>query len=108
MQNINNLVSERRRERRLKVDLKVTRQSGIDDLACLAENISATGIKIRKRAESLPSTSICNLELHLVPGSISTVVAGRCVWQNSDYESFEFISPSFSQQVIIERLTGNL
>ena len=100
--------SERRRARRTKVDLSVTRQSGIDDLACYTENLSPTGIRIKKRESGLPLTPICNLELHLVPGAISTVVAGRCVWQDDKSESFEFISPSFSQQMMIERLSGNI
>lgn len=100
--------TERRRATRRKVDLQVTRQSGLDDSNCCVDDVSPTGMKIRKERSTLPSTPICNLELHLVPGAITTVIASKCVWQNDEYEGFEFVSPSFSQQMIIERLAGNL
>jgi hypothetical protein len=99
---------DRRYTKRIKIDLKVTRQSGFDDLPCSTENVSPTGIRIRKSKTALPATPVCNLELHLVPGSISTVIAGKRVWTSDEYEGFEFISPSFSQQMIIERLSGTL
>lgn len=100
--------NERRRSNRRKVELQVTRQSGIQDNCCDVDDVSPTGIKIRKEHGSLPSTPICNLELHLVPGAVTTVIAGKCVWSTDEYEGFEFVSPSFSQQMIIERLSGNL
>jgi hypothetical protein len=100
--------TERRRAIRRKVDLQVTRQSGIEEDCCDVDDVSPTGIKIKKEPHALPSTPICNLELHLVPGAITTVIAGKRVWSTEEYEGFEFISPSFSQQMIIERIAGNL
>ncbi|MBN2341605.1 MAG: PilZ domain-containing protein [Deltaproteobacteria bacterium] len=100
--------NDRRRASRRKIDLQVTRQSGIQNDCCSVDDVSPTGIKIRKELGALPSTPICNLELHLVPGAVSTVIAGKCVWSTDEYEGFEFVSPSFSQQMIIERLSGNL
>ena len=99
---------ERRRAPRRKIDLQVTRQSGIEEDQCTVDDVSPTGIKIRKEHGTLPSTPICNLELHLVPGAITTVLAGKRVWSTDEYEGFEFVSPSFSQQMIIERISGNL
>ncbi|MBN2719091.1 MAG: PilZ domain-containing protein [Deltaproteobacteria bacterium] len=99
---------ERRRAARRKVDLQVTRQSGIEENCCYVDDVSPTGIKLKREAGTLPSTPICNLELHLVPGAITTVLAGKRVWTTAEYEGFEFVSPSFSQQMIIERISGNL
>lgn len=102
------LETERRRWTRRKIDMQVTRQSGVEDEFCKTDDVSPTGIKIKKDVNAQPSTPICNLELHLVPGAITTVIAGKCVWQTDEYEAFEFVSPSFSQQMIIERICGNL
>ncbi|MBN2528256.1 MAG: PilZ domain-containing protein [Deltaproteobacteria bacterium] len=99
---------ERRRAPRRKVDLQVTRQSGIQEDCCTVDDVSPTGIKLKKELGALPSTPICNLELHLVPGAITTVLASKKVWSTDEYEGFEFVSPSFSQQMIIERISGNL
>ena len=99
---------ERRRAARRKVDLQVTRQSGIEENHCDVDDVSATGLKLKREKGTLPSTPICNLELHLVPGAITTVLAGKRIWTTKDYEGFEFVSPSFSQQMIIERISGNL
>lgn len=99
---------ERRRSARRKVDLQVTRQSGIEENDCNVDDVSPTGMKLKRARGTLPSTPICNLELHLVPGAITTVLAGKRIWTTDEYEGFEFVSPSFSQQMIIERIAGNL
>ena len=101
-------IGDRRYSRRRKLDLKVIKQSGIEERSCYTDDVSPTGIKLRKKQGQLPSTPICNLEIHLVPEAITTVIASRCVWESEEYEGFEFVSPSFSQQMIIERLAGNL
>ncbi len=98
----------RRFSHRRKVDLQVGTGSGGGDFVCVAKDVSPTGIRLRRAQGQPPSPPISNLEIHLVPNAITTVITGRCVWRSDDDEAFEFVSPSFAQQMILERLSGNL
>ena len=97
----------RRNADRRHMNMPVTKQSGDDNFDCWISDISPTGVRIPRVNGDTGSLKICNLELHLVPGSISTVVAARQVWHDEDFEAFEFIDPSFAQQAILERMADN-
>jgi hypothetical protein len=102
------LGSERRNGNRRKIELPVTRQTLDRDLNSWTYDVSPTGVKLRKLGLPSSEESICNIEVHLVPGAITTVIAARRVWQNDSFEAFEFISPSYAQQMIMEKMAGNL
>jgi hypothetical protein len=100
-------MSNRRSAKRRTVDLPVTKQMGEESREGFAADLSPTGARLRRLLDREPSQGLLNLELHVVPGSLSTVVAARRVWFDDDFEGFEFISPSFSQQALLERICGN-
>lgn len=99
---------ERRNGSRKRIDIPVTKQLGDADLLCRIRDISPTGVRLVRRPGASPGQAVLNLELHLVPGSITTVISARRVWSTDDFEAFEFVSPSFAQQAIIERMLGNI
>jgi len=90
----------------MMVDLPVTKQSGELTLDAWASDISPTGVRLRRFRDGNDWSAI-DLELHLVPGSISTVVHARRVWQDEDYEAFVFDGASFAQQALLERMFDN-
>ena len=99
-------MSERRNGSRRLFDMPVTKLSGELERDCWVSDISPTGVRLRRFDEPIRDR-VCNLELHLVPGALSTVLAARRVWHDDDYEAFEFVDPSFAQQAILERLFDN-
>ncbi len=98
---------ERRNGARKPFDMPVTKQLGDDSRDCFISDLSPTGIKIRRHDYRRYEQPVCNMELHLVPGSITTVVAARRVWQDDDHEAFEFVTPTFAQQAMLEQMLGN-
>lgn len=100
-------MKERRNGDRKPLDMPVTKQLKEDDRDCFVSDISPSGIKLRRDDYRRFEQALCNMELHLVPGAITTVLAARRVWQDDDFEAFEFVSPSFAQQAMLERLVGN-
>jgi hypothetical protein len=88
------------------VDLPVTKQSGDSSVDCWASDISPSGIRLRRFRDGSDG-SVIDLELHLVPGALSTVIQGRRVWRDEDSEAFAFQNASFAQQALLERLFEN-
>ncbi len=98
----------RRHAIRKHIAMPVSKIMENDDICCWVSDIGPGGVKLVRQCASSSSQTVCNLELHLVPGSIYTVVTGRRVWQDDDFEAYEFIAPSFAQQMMIEKMVGNL
>ena len=103
-----NVASDRRNGPRRMMDMPITKQMGDSEKDAWTADVSPTGIKIRKHGAPAPTQRLCNLELHLVPGAITTVIAARRVWTNNDYEAYEFVDPSFAQQIMLERMVGTI
>jgi hypothetical protein len=99
---------DRRNGSRKRMDIPVTKQTGDADLLCRISDISPTGVRLLRRLGGAAEQPVLNLELHLVPGSITTVISARRVWSTDDFEAFQFVAPSFAQQAIIERMLGNI
>jgi len=89
------------------MEMPVTRQVGNDERVYFVSDLSPSGVKIRRQGMCGQEQPLCNLELHLVPGAMSTVLTARRVWHDEDFEAFEFISPSFAQQALLERMLDN-
>ena len=89
------------------MEMPVTRQVGNDERVYFVSDLSPSGVKIRRQGMGGQEQPLCNLELHLVPGAMSTVLTARRVWHDEDFEAFEFISPSFAQQALLERMLDN-
>lgn len=100
-------MSDRRNGARKPLQLPVTKQLGDDSRDCFVSDISPTGIRIKRHDYRRYEQPLCNMELHLVPGAITTVMTARRVWQDDDFEAFEFVGPSFAQQAMLERMLGN-
>jgi hypothetical protein len=98
---------DRRNGDRKRFDMPVTKQMGDESRDCLIGDLSPSGIRLRRLGLGEEEQPLCDLELHLVPGSISTVVAARKVWQNDEFEAYQFVSPTFAQQAVLERMLGN-
>jgi hypothetical protein len=99
-------MSERRNANRKTIDLPVTKQAGDLSMDAWASDISPTGVRLR-RFRDQADWSVIDLELHLVPGAISTVIQARRVWKDEDFEAFAFENATFSQQAILERMFEN-
>ena len=96
-------MSERRNACRKMIDLPVTKQAREVSTDAWASDISPTGVRLRRfRDEN--DWSVIDLELHLVPGAISTVIRARRVWKDDDFEAFAFQNASFAQQAMLERM----
>ena len=89
------------------MDMPVTKQIDDDERDCFMSDLSPSGVKICRGHMGGNEQPLCNLELHLVPGSMSTVLTARLVWHDEDFEAFEFIAPSFAQQALLERMLDN-
>jgi hypothetical protein len=98
---------DRRNGNRHEVDMPVTKLTGDNARDGYAADLGPTGVRLRRVLDRAPTQPLLNIELHLVPGAISTVIAARKVWHDDDYEGFEFIAPSFAQQAFLERACGN-
>lgn len=94
----------KRRAERMVVDLGVTKYIGGEAQTCRACEISATGIRLTQAFDDAPIDQIVEIELPLVEGKLHTQVSARRVWQNADFEAYEFISPSVAQQTMLERV----
>jgi hypothetical protein len=90
------------------MDMPVTKQAGDRSTYCWVSDLSPSGVKLLRTSRGIDERELCKLELHLVPGAVTTVLAARRVWRDEDFEAYEFIDPSFSQQVFLERMVGNL
>jgi hypothetical protein len=88
------------------VDLPVTKLRRGTSADCWASDISPTGIRLRRFRDET-DWNVIDLELHLVPGAISTVIKARRVWQDEDSEAFAFQDASFAQQAMLERMFEN-
>ncbi len=95
---------ERRRAGRRIVDLEVRKHLGSDSYYCRACEISPTGIRLKRIFDMGQGDSLIDIEVPLVEGGLTTEVSARRVWRKGAYEAFEFVSPSFAQQAMFERL----
>ena len=100
-------MAELRNEARSFLDMPVTKE--IEDLKTdyWISDLSPTGVRLARHGAPCHTNPFCKLELHLVPGGLSTVIEARRVWQDDDYEAFEFIEPTIAQRCVLERLLGN-
>ncbi|MCP4604982.1 MAG: PilZ domain-containing protein [Proteobacteria bacterium] len=98
---------ERRKANRKVVDLEVRKHSGSDTYYCRACEISPTGIRLKRIFDIGMSGSVVDIEVPLVEGGLTTAVSARRIWRKGGYEAFEFVDPSFAQQIMLERLFGN-
>ena len=99
--------NDRRNGDRKTADMPIYKLVGDTSICCHLDDISPTGVRLARCGEAIADGRLCNLELHLVPNSLTTVFTGRRVWQDDEHEAFEFVSPSFAQQAILERLLDN-
>lgn len=100
-------MDDKRNGNRNVVDMPVTKLMNEDNREGYAADLSPTGVRLLRLLDREPTQQVLNLELHVVPGSVSTVVTARRVWFDEDFEGFEFIAPSFAQQALLERVCGN-
>ncbi len=98
--------NKRRAERRI-VDMGVTKVVQGESYPCRACEISPIGIRLENALAESAADDIIEIEVPLVEGQLTTQVSARPVWNRSGYEAFEFVSPSFAQQAMLERLFGN-
>jgi hypothetical protein len=103
---MSNMINKRRAER-ISVDLGVTTYIGGEAHTCRACEISATGIRLSHIFDDAPNNQIVEIELPLVQGKLHTQVSARRVWHDDDFDAYEFISPSFAQRTMLERVYGN-
>ncbi len=100
------MVNRRNSSRRM-MEMPVTKQMGDDERVYFVSDLSPSGVKIRRQGMGGYGQPLCNLELHLVPGAMSTVLTARRVWHDEDFEAFEFVAPSYAQQALLERMLDN-
>jgi hypothetical protein len=98
---------ERRKAGRMQVDLTVRKHTNGSAYVCRACEISPTGIRLKRIFDTDSGGGLVDIEVPLVEGKLTTAITARRVWQRSGFEAFEFISPSFAQQAMLERLFGN-
>jgi hypothetical protein len=100
-------MNERRGASRRPTDMTVSKHVDGEIYFCRACEISPTGIRLERIFNPDPGDRPINIELPLVEGGLTTVLAARKVWRKGDFEAFEFMKPSFAQQSILEQLFGN-
>ena len=100
-------MNDRRNGDRKAADMPIYKLLGDTSICCRMDDISPTGVRLTRCGEAPGEDRVCNLELHLVPNRLTTVFTGRRVWQDDEHEAFEFVSPSFAQQALLERLLDN-
>ena len=84
--------------------MPVYKMVGNASISCRVDDLSSTGVRLARRSGDPLREDVCNLELHLVPNKLTTVVTGRLVWRDDDHEAFEFIAPSSAQRAILEKI----
>jgi hypothetical protein len=97
------LAPERRTFDRKHADMPIFKMVENSAVCCGMEDLSPTGVRLSRRKGPV-SGSLCNLELHLVPNKLTTVLTARLVWRDAEHEAFEFVAPSFSQQAILQKI----
>ena len=98
---------EQRRAKRRNVDMDVNTVVDGETYECRACEISPTGIRLERLFEDAEEEPFVEIRLPLVVGKLTTQVNARRVWQRPGYEAFEFVSPSFAQQAMLEKVFGN-
>ena len=94
----------KRRAERMAVDLGVTKYIGGEARTCRACEISATGIRLEQTFDNETGDTFVEIEVPLVEGKLHTQVSARRVWENDDFEAYEFIDASRAQQIMLERV----
>jgi hypothetical protein len=98
---------DRRNGDRKSADMPIYMLIGDSTICCRMDDLSPSGVRVA-RCRAAPVDGLThNLELHLVPNKLTTVLTGRRVWHDDAHEAFEFVSPSFAQQALLERLLEN-
>jgi len=100
-------MADRRNGKRKAMAMTVTQRVGGASRSCVAEDLSPTGIRMGRSDALGAEQTLCIMELHLVPGAVSTAVTARRVRRDDRFEAFEFVCPSFAQQAMLERLLDN-
>jgi len=98
---------DRRNGDRRVVDIPVTKMMEDGTREGFAADLSPTGVRLRRLLDRAPTDEQLPIELHVLPGKVSTVIEARRVWFDEDYEGFEFVDASFAQQALLERVCGN-
>jgi hypothetical protein len=98
------LVRERRTFDRKPADMPIYKMVGNTAVWCRMDDLSPTGVRLSRGGSASGRDDVCNLELHLVPNKLTTVLTGRLVWRDDEHEAFEFVAPSFSQQAILGKI----
>jgi len=101
------LARNRRNGDRKPADMPIYMLVGESSVCCRMDDISPTGVRVARCSAAPIDGRVCDLELHLVPHKLTTLLCGRRVWHDDRHEAFEFVAPSFAQQALIERLLGN-
>ena len=101
------MLTNKRRAERTAVNMGVTKYIGGEALTCRACEISATGIRLAQSFDDTPVDQVIEIEVPLVEGKLNTQVSARRVWQDDDYQAYEFIEPTRAQQVMLERVYRN-
>jgi len=99
--------NDRRNGDRKAAGMPIYKIIGDRSIRCDMDDLSPTGVRIARDPGASHDDRVCSLELHLVPDRLTTVLTGRRVWQDACHEAFEFISPSFAQQALLERMLDN-
>lgn len=98
---------DKRRATRRAVDMDVRKVVNGATIDCRACEISPNGIRLEQALAQNGDEDVIEIEVPLVAGQLTTQVNARPVWRRSGYEAFEFVSTSFAQQAMLERLFGN-
>ena len=101
------MMTNKRRAERTAVDMGVTKYIGGEALTCRACEISATGIRLAQAFDDTSVDQVIEIEVPLVEGKLNTQVSARRVWQDDDFQAYEFIEPTHAQQVMLERVYRN-
>lgn len=102
-------MTDRRRAERMAVELRVTKHVGQAAVMGSACEISPSGIRLRRGENGACEVAAdISIELPLVDGKITTCIPSRRVWVDDAYEAFAFTGASFAQQVMLERMFGNI
>ncbi|MCU0663881.1 MAG: PilZ domain-containing protein [Myxococcota bacterium] len=102
-------MNDRRRAERMAVDLCITKHMGQTAVTGRACEISPSGIRLRRAVmETGEATYEVSIELPLVEGKLTTCIPSRRIWIDDIYEAFAFTGASFAQQVMLERIFGNV
>lgn len=99
--------NNRRNGDRKAAGMPIYKIVGDKSIPCRMDDLSPSGVRLARLPGSPSDDRMCNLELHLVPNRITTVLTARRVWQDDDHEAFEFVLPSFAQQALLERMLDN-